>query len=259
MFDKLLESGLRAERARTVSYFVVATTFYVALLIVLATGAVMWFNPALVEAVEMTARLAQPPSLGSPSYVMKVRPLLSVSSVPLFTAPRRPPDPSETARVNLPVSPDSPGPVMLANGNMLPGGGGPSGVPDGIGPNHSSAQPPPPPRASLPPPVPVGHQVIEPTADTVRRSEGVLRGNAITNYVPLYPEIARRSRISGPVQVQVTISEEGRVIEATVLNGNPLLRQAALDAARRWVFSPTRLSGTPVKVQGILTFNFVLN
>jgi TonB family protein len=61
------------------------------------------------------------------------------------------------------------------------------------------------------------------------------------------------------VQIQVTISEEGRVIEATVLNGNPFLRQAALDAARRWVFTPTRLSGAPVKVQGILTFNFVLN
>jgi len=61
------------------------------------------------------------------------------------------------------------------------------------------------------------------------------------------------------VQVQVTISEEGRVIEAIVLNGHPFLRQAALDAAHRWVFSPTMLSRTPVKVQGILTFNFVLN
>jgi protein TonB len=61
------------------------------------------------------------------------------------------------------------------------------------------------------------------------------------------------------VQVQVLISEEGRVIEADVAEWNPLLRQSALDAARQWVFRPTLLSGVPVKVQGVLTFNFTLN
>jgi protein TonB len=59
--------------------------------------------------------------------------------------------------------------------------------------------------------------------------------------------------------VQITISEEGRVIEASILPGqsaHPLLRDAALQAARQWLFNPTLLSGVPVKVQGILTFNF---
>ena len=49
-----------------------------------------------------------------------------------------------------------------------------------------------------------------------------------------------------------------RVIEAGVITGHPLLRDAALQAARQWVFKPTELSGVPVKVQGVLTFNFTL-
>jgi len=54
------------------------------------------------------------------------------------------------------------------------------------------------------------------------------------------------------------ISEEGRVISAEVVSGHPLLREAALQAAKQWTFKPTELSGVPVKVQGILTFNFAL-
>src|SRR6266545_3772895 len=87
---------------------------------------------------------------------------------------------------------------------------------------------------------------------------GVLQGKAINKIQPPYPPIAKAARASGAVQVQVTISEDGRVIEAAVMNGHPLLRDAALQAARRWTFQPTELSGVPVKVQGILTFNFTL-
>jgi protein TonB len=89
-------------------------------------------------------------------------------------------------------------------------------------------------------------------------SGGVLQGKAITKVQPPYPPIAKAARAAGAVQVQVTISEDGRVIEAAVMNGHPLLRDAALQAARRWTFQPTELSGVPVKVQGILTFNFTL-
>jgi Gram-negative bacterial TonB protein C-terminal len=49
------------------------------------------------------------------------------------------------------------------------------------------------------------------------------------------------------------------VIEASAISGHPLLRESALQAARQWVFKPTELSGTPIKVQGILTFNFTLS
>jgi protein TonB len=81
---------------------------------------------------------------------------------------------------------------------------------------------------------------------------------AIDKVKPAYPAIARQARASGSVQVLVTISEEGRVIEATAVNGHALLRGAAEEAARRWRFTPTYLSKVPVKVQGMLTFNFIL-
>jgi len=75
---------------------------------------------------------------------------------------------------------------------------------------------------------------------------------------PPYPPIARAARAAGKVEVQVTISEQGEVIEAIAISGHPLLRDASVEAAKQWVFKPTELSGAPVKVQGILTFNFTL-
>ncbi|HKQ75221.1 MAG TPA: TonB family protein [Blastocatellia bacterium] len=89
-------------------------------------------------------------------------------------------------------------------------------------------------------------------------SGGVLQGNAVKKVQPPYPPIAKAAKASGAVQVQVLIGETGEVIDATVIGGHPLLRDAALQAARQWVFKPTELSGVPVKVQGILTFNFTL-
>lgn len=92
----------------------------------------------------------------------------------------------------------------------------------------------------------------------ITASSGVLQGLAIRKVQPPYPPIAKAARASGIVQVQVIISEEGRVIDAQVIDGHPLLRDAALQAARQWIFRPTELSGVPVKVQGVLTFNFAL-
>jgi len=92
----------------------------------------------------------------------------------------------------------------------------------------------------------------------VRVSSGVLQGNAIRKVQPPYPPIAKAAGAEGPVQVQVLISETGEVLEATVISGHPLLREATLEAARQWQFKPTELSSKPVKVQGVLTFNFTI-
>ncbi|MBO0860672.1 MAG: energy transducer TonB [Chloracidobacterium sp.] len=106
--------------------------------------------------------------------------------------------------------------------------------------------------------VPATTSIRADTSKKISVSGGVLQGKAIVKVQPQYPPIARAARASGAVQVQVTISETGEVMEADIVSGHPLLREAALQAARQWLFKPTELSGTPVKVQGILTFNFSL-
>jgi periplasmic protein TonB len=93
----------------------------------------------------------------------------------------------------------------------------------------------------------------------VRMTSTMLQGKAVKRVQPPYPQIAKIGRISGAVQVQVMISEDGTVDSASVLSGHPLLRDASVQAARQWVFSPTILNGQPVRVVGILTFNFTLN
>jgi TonB family protein len=92
----------------------------------------------------------------------------------------------------------------------------------------------------------------------IKVSPGVLQGSAIHKVQPEYPPIAKAAGASGAVQVQVTIGEKGEVTEATIINGHPLLREAALTAARQWQFKPISLSNTPVKAQGTLTFNFTI-
>jgi TonB family protein len=89
-------------------------------------------------------------------------------------------------------------------------------------------------------------------------SGGVLNGKATNLVKPPYPAAARAVRAEGAVNVQVTIDEEGNVISASAVSGHPLLRASAVQAARASKFSPTRLEGQPVKVTGIIVYNFIL-
>lgn len=87
-------------------------------------------------------------------------------------------------------------------------------------------------------------------------SGGVLNGKATSLPPPQYSPIAKQAGASGTVTVQITIDEEGNVISAEAISGHPLLRAAAVSAAREAKFSPTKLAGQPVKVQGVLIYNF---
>jgi TonB family protein len=94
---------------------------------------------------------------------------------------------------------------------------------------------------------------------TIRRpiQGGVLNGKAASLPTPEYPAIARAAHASGDVQVKILIDEGGNVIEAEAVSGHPLLRAAAVSAAREAIFTTTRLQGEPVKVSGVLVYNFV--
>jgi TonB family protein len=88
-------------------------------------------------------------------------------------------------------------------------------------------------------------------------SGGVLNGKAISLPKPVYPPLARAAHASGTVVVQVTLDEDGRVISAHAVSGHPLLQAAAVKAAFLARFSPAMLSGRPIKVTGVITYNFV--
>ena len=85
---------------------------------------------------------------------------------------------------------------------------------------------------------------------------GVLNGKAISLPHPEYPQAAAAVRASGAVSIQITVDENGDVISAVAASGHPLLRAAAESAAREAKFSPTLLSGNPVKVSGVIVYNF---
>jgi len=80
----------------------------------------------------------------------------------------------------------------------------------------------------------------------------------VRDAAPAYPEIARAARVQGIVIIEATIGPDGAVKDAKVLRSIPLLDQAALDAVRQWVFTPTLLNGVPVPVIMTVTVQFTL-
>src|SRR5262245_11469844 len=134
-------------------------------------------------------------------------------------------------------------------GGIGPGRGGKArGDQAVLGGVNNPPPPPPPPSKGVPP-----QASLDPR---IKVSGGVLQGSATRKVQPTYPEIARTAKAQGAIQVQITVNESGEVIGARVINGHPLFRDAALQAAKQWRFKPTQLSGVPVKTQGVLTFNF---
>ena len=106
------------------------------------------------------------------------------------------------------------------------------------------ALPPPPPPAKKKPPVVV---------------VGSLQASKIIHRVdPVYPDIARRARVSGSVVLVAIIDEEGNVSDLRVLSGHSLLKDAAFQAVQQWKYSPTILNGEPVPVQAMVTVVFCL-
>lgn len=87
-------------------------------------------------------------------------------------------------------------------------------------------------------------------------SGGVLNSKAVSLPLPEFPAAAKAVAASGTVNVQVTIDEEGNIISAQAISGHPLLRQSAVKAAKEAKFAPIFLSGQPVRVSGVLVYNF---
>jgi TonB family protein len=102
------------------------------------------------------------------------------------------------------------------------------------------------------PPPPAPRPILKPV------SGGVLNGTALTLPPPIYPEAAKRMRTAGIVVVEVVLDETGKVVSATATSGPAMLRENAVQAALKARFSPTKLSGQPVKVSGTINYKFAL-
>jgi protein TonB len=275
MFDSLVESGShKDDLARKGSFFLGTFAIYAVILLALGVLSIYLYNESLPsENLELMTMVAPVPVQNQPeqqpekqqeSKPAEATPDRQVATRTDFVASNLDPTkvPEKVSAVASKVPPVPPGGAVRGTSNTDPVGGntgpiGPVGPGSGgVGTGTSGApvvvsnddEPPPPPKPT-PTPVPKPRAPI---------SGGVLNGKAISKPQPAYPAIAKAARASGTVTVQVTVDEQGNVISARAAGGHPLLQQAAVAAARQARFSPTLLSGQPVKVNGVITYNFVL-
>ena len=263
MFTNLIESSSHSsEFKRRGSFFLFTATTYLLLFAIAGvmsiyaydarledqnTEIITMLNPVdFAEPAPAAVRPLAGPSRGSsnaPSFIRR-NPTASVNDpqiVPTTT--------SATPGTNPPLPPGVP--FKRGDHDADPGTAGPGrpGFGD-IGDN---------PRAPLlidvgPPPK------LEPIQKPAPKviSKGVINGQAVSLPKPPYPPIAKQLRIQGTVNVQVLINEAGNVVSAKALSGNPALVTAAQSAAFAARFSPTLLGDQPVKVSGVITYNFML-
>jgi periplasmic protein TonB len=263
MFNNLIESSSHAkEFKRRGSFLLFTTATYLVLFVVTGVISIYAYDARLEQQnLELTALVApvewvkpEPQPAAQPDRPQPSRdnqsniPTRAIAMAPVDT-PERPPDfVSTVPNTTLPrpngiyrVTEEDSNPPGLGGGpgNSSGGGNGPAVVSRPV----QIEEPPPAPE---PPKVP---KVI---------SKGVITGQATALPQPPYPAIARTAGIQGRVSVQVLIDEHGNVVSATAIDGHPMLKLAAQKAAMQAKFKPTLLSEQPVKVSGVITYDFKL-
>jgi len=241
LFEDLIDSNRvkhRTRRSKTVPLSLVIHLFAAALIIIvpLLAGGQLPEPASGVKAffAEPLAAPAPPPPPPPPAARAAVAPKVAPQPVRqnTFVAP-----------VDVPqeIRPEE-GLDLGVEGGVAGGveGGVPGGVVGGVVGGLPDAPPPP-----VQQPVRVGGQVKEP--------------KKLKNVRPVYPAIATQARVQGVVILECTISPQGKVTEVKVLRGIPLLDEAAIDAVKQWVYTPTLLNGVPVPVIMTVTVNFKLS
>ena len=263
MFDHLVESERHHDDSSRKGIFFAATlgiyvVIFAVLIVAAIKGADIYMDTQnladlkLITPVVVEEAAPPQPQKQEPQKQQVVKVEQQVATVREFVTDRPEVVQKGTSVTREGQSPPVPGAVKGKVDYVPPSGGSPFGDPNASG--TASAGPPPAPSIDEPPPPP---PKPTPTPRRAPISGGVLNGKAISLPKPPYPAIAKAARASGTVTVQVTIDESGKVISARAVGGHPLLQQAAVQAAYGARFSPTQLSGQPVKVTGVITYNFV--
>ncbi len=250
MFHELIESSHNPEKGRSRTVFLSLIIHSVVLAVVLLIPLV--YYQGLPEYELLTVLAAPPAPLPPPRP-----PALPVPPPPErgeiehfildaedFIAPPTIPENILPPDEDIPFFPE----IGSGSSGGIPGKGM-SGIPEGApsgtgwtGPGEFVPPPPPPPEPKKP----------------IRVGGGVQQSRLIHKVDPVYPELAKRARVSGIVLLQVEVDERGLVSGVKLIRGHPLLQQSAIDAVSRWRYSPTLLNGEPVPVIATVTVNFVL-
>jgi len=274
MFSNLIESGSHAaDLKRRGTFFVGTLAFYGLLLAVAGVGSVYAYNAHLDAQTDyevyaiLRFQPAEPrseparPEAPRPPAANSARRIATAREIAIDT-PYRNSIASASTRV---VSARTPIVVAPFESEYVPGGlavgppvpGGTSNTPGlGGGPRVVMSTPPPPLPAVKPPPTPAP----TPRPDRpLSLPSSVINSKAIHKPVPPYPQAAKVAGIRGTVAVQILVDELGRVVSAKATSGNPLLQHAAVRAAQQARFTPTLLNGQPIKVSGVITYNFTFD
>jgi protein TonB len=260
MFDNLVESSSHKDDiTRKGSFVGITALIYAVLLVTFFVAGIYWYDARLgdmeLELTTLVAPVPVPQQQKEPEKQAEAKPQKVEQNVDIrkelvasVDESRLPP--KEISAKASDVPPVRRGVTTVVGSSdsnaaaPMPAGPG-SGSVVGAPPKVQIADEPPPPEAP------------KPTPPRAPISGGVLNGKAINLPKPAYPPIARAAHAAGTVVVQVTIDENGSVIAAHAVSGHPLLQAAAVGAARQARFSPTKLSGQPVKVTGVIQYNFV--
>jgi periplasmic protein TonB len=98
-----------------------------------------------------------------------------------------------------------------------------------------------------------------PPPKRVRISQMALEKYIVEKSLPEYPEAARKKKVQGLVRLHVILTTSGEIQSLDVIDGDPLLAQAALDGVRRWKFKPYLLNSEPAEVDSQITVEFKLS
>ncbi len=263
MLTELVESSSHhREFKRRGSFFLFTLASYVLLLIVAGVVSIVAYEAQLVDRTTETVLTMLPPRDISPSEPIRTGTTLGGGHGGGGNNSGSAGAKERMATVDYPEAPDtistSPNPG-LPNPNQIRLGDGGPGFGDGPGKGEPGGEGgaltgipivielderPPTPKFQKPP------QVIR---------KNVINSEAISLPKPPYPPLALRTGIKGPVSIQVLIDETGKVISAKPLSGSPLLVHAAVTAAYKARFSPTFIGDQPVRVSGVITYNFVID
>ena len=260
MFDNLVESSShKQDISRKGSFIVVTTLIYGVLIAAFVVISILWYDAHLAEQeLELTTLVApvpvpqqqkQPEQQKQEAKPQKVEQNVDVRKELIADVAESRVPPKEISAKASDVPPVRRGVTTVLGSNDSNAS---APMPAGPGAGAVTTAPA---RVNIaeeaPPPAPT------PTPRTAPISGGVLNGKAISLPKPQYPPIARAAHASGTVVVQVLIDENGNVVSAKAVSGHPLLQAVAAAAARQAKFSPTKLSGQPVKVSGMIQYNFV--